>query len=166
MNESLVGKHLNHEVSFDEVRWATSRKTSYDSRLSFVRYPAKRLLSDETRLYRLVPLANTRSFEGPWWMPDSVFTELRNDANRSSTGGGRLLRNYVAQYLALPFGGNQLSAVEIALTEPVYAWVGPAAALFARPGGMEQVFLPHLAQRGAPSRSAHARIVRTYSLCF
>jgi hypothetical protein len=161
-----VETYLNQALGFDEVRWATMRKTSYDSRLSFQGAPQKKLLSIGTRLFRLVPLVNGMYFEAVWWMPESVFSELHDDANRSSHGGGRLFRNYVAQYMALPSGTTQLCVVEIALTKAAYAWVGRSAPLFDRPGGTEQVFLPNLSERGNPRNSLHARVVRTYWLKF
>ncbi len=161
-----MGTYLNQRVGFDEVRWATMRKTSYDSRASFQGAPQKKLLQPGSRLYRLVPLAVGRYFDSIWWMPASVFAELHDDANRSSHGGGRLFRNYVAAFMALPSVGNQLCVVEIELTNFVYAWVGLSAWIFNRPGGMEQVFLPNLAERGDPRISPHARLVNTYWLKF
>jgi hypothetical protein len=147
-----VGTYLNQTLGFDEVRWATTRSrrdstmrsTSYDSRASFQGTPRKELLPAGTVLYRLVPLLTGRYFDSVWWMPEATFSELHDDANRSSHGGGRLLRNYVAEFMALPSGSSQLCVVEITLTKPVYAWVGRSAPLFNRPGGMEQVFLPNL----------------------
>ena len=159
-------KCLNQDLGFDEVRWATTRRTSYDTRASFQGAPKKTLLPLKTKLYRLMPLANGQYFNGVWWMPEDVYTELRNDANQSAHGGGRLFRNYVAQYMALPSGGNQLCVVEIELTKNVYAWVGHSAPLFNRPGGMEQVYLPNLYDRGNPATSSHARLVGTYWLRF
>ena len=158
---------LNQGVGFDEVRWATMRKTSaYDSRASFLSAPEKRLLAPGTRLYRLVNVAAGIYFDSVWWIPEAVFSELRTDANRSSRGGGRLLRNYIAQYMALPSGSTQLCVVEIQLVNEVYAWLGRSAPLADRPGGLEQVFLPNLADRGNPRTSAHARVLRTYWLKF
>jgi hypothetical protein len=165
--------HLNQELGFDEVRWAilktrddTGRPISYDSRQSFHGPPRKQLLPSGTRLFRLVPLYTGQPFNGVWWMPKPVFEELHNDANRAAHGGGRLFRNYVAQAMALPSGSTQLGFVEIELTKPVYAWVGRTAALFGRPGGMDQIFLPNLAERGSPRASSHARLVNTYGLKF
>lgn len=158
--------YLNQALGFDEVRWATMRKTSYDSRVSFQGAPLKQLLPAGTRLHRLVALVTGDYFGGVWWMPEATFSELHDDANRSSHGGGRLFRNYVAEFMALPSGSTQLCVVEIALTKPVYAWVGRSAPLFNRPGGMEQVFLPNLAERGSPRTSTNARLVRTYWLNF
>jgi hypothetical protein len=161
-----MASYLNQTLGFDEVRWATMRQTSYDTRASFQGVPEKKLLPAGTRLYRLVPLVTDRFFDGVWWMPEGVFSELREDVNRSSHGSGRLLRNYVAQFMALPSSGNQLCVIEIELTKPVYAWIGRSAPLFNRPGGMEQVFLPNLAERGNPRTSTNARVVRTFWLKF
>jgi hypothetical protein len=157
---------LNQELAFDEVRWATMRKTSYDSLQSFQHAPVKTLLPVGTLLYRLVILVNSRPFDGVWWMPKVTFDEIRQDANAAKHGGGRLFRNYVAQYMALPSGDSQLSMDEIALLESVYAWVGQSAPLFGRPGGLKQVYLPRLADRGNPGHSAYARRLNTYWLKF
>ena len=170
----MTGEYLNQEFDFDEVRWATMRKlkdiagrpTSYDSRQSFHGAPKKLLLPAGTLLYRLVYLPTGQYFDGVWWMPKDVFDELHQDANRAGHGSGRLFRNYVAQYMALPSGDFQLSVVEIQLTKSVYAWVGKSAELFGRPGGLDQVFLPNLAERGAPLYSSYARLVHTYWLKF
>jgi hypothetical protein len=157
---------LNQSLGFDEVRWATLRKTSYDSRLSFQGSPQKTLLPGGTRLFRLVHMLTGACFDAVWWIPEPVFRELHDDANRSAHGGGRLFRNYVAEYLALPSGDTQLCVVEIQLTTAVYAWTGRSSPLFDRPGGMEQVYLPNLSDRGSPRTSAHAKLVRTYWLKF
>ena len=158
--------YLNQDLGFDEVRWATMRQTSYDSRVAFQGPPEKQLLPQGTRLYRLVNMVTGTYFDSVWWIPEAVFSELRDDANRSSHGGGRLFRNYVAQYMAMPSGSTQLCVVEIQLVNSVYAWVGRSSGLFDRPGGMEQVYLPNLSERGSPRISAHARLVRTYWLKF
>jgi hypothetical protein len=157
---------LNQDLGFDEVRWATLRKASYDSRQTFQQSPKKTLLPAGTQLFRLVRLVTGIYFDAVWWLPESVFRELHDDANRSAHGGGRLFRNYVAEYLALPSGDAQLRVVEIQLTTPVYAWTGRSAPLFARPGGMEQIYLPNLPDRGSPRTSSHATVVRTYWLKF
>lgn len=164
--EKTIGPYLNQTLGFDEVRWATLRKTSYDSRASFQGPPQKTLLCAGTHLYRLVPLANGQYFDSAWWMPEGTFLALHDDANRSSHGGGRLFRNYVAEFMALPSGSSQLCIVEIELTSPVYSWVGRSAPLFDRPGGMDQVFLPNLPERGNPRVSMSAKVVRTYWLKF
>lgn len=161
-----MGRYLNQELGFDEVRWATMRRTSYDSRMSFQGTPQKKLLRPGTHLYRLVPLTTGVYFDSVWWMPEAVFSRLHDDANRGSHGSGRLLRNYIGQFMALPASSTQLCVVEIELTNPVYAWTGRSAPLFNRPGGVEQVFLPNLAERGNPRTSADARLVRTYWLKF
>lgn len=158
--------YLNQGLGFDEVRWATMRKTSYDSAASFHGPPKRELLPKGTRLYRLVNMLTGRYFDQVWWMPESVFLELREDANRASHGGGRLLRNYIAQSMSLPAGTSQLCVVMIELTNAVYAWVGPSAPLFNRPGGVEQIYLPNLYERGDPKYSDHARVVHTYWLRF
>ena len=159
--------YLNQDLGFDEVRWTPSRKTShYDSLESFGSAPVKTLLPPGTNLFRLVHMATGLYFDAVWWMPEDVFRELHDDADRSSHGGGRLFRNYVAESMALRSGGTQLSVVEIRLTAPVYGWVGRSAALFGRPGGMEQIYLPNLAERGNPRVSNYAQLARTYWLKF
>jgi hypothetical protein len=161
-----VPQYLNQNLDFDEVRWATMRKTSYDSRRSFQGAPEKVLLPVGTRLYRLVPIVTGKYLDEVGWMPSDVFEELHNDANKAGHGGGRLFRNYVAQYMALPSGDFQLCVVEIELVQPVYAWGGLSSPLFERPGGMQQIYLPYLADRGEPRQSSNARLVHTYWLQF
>jgi hypothetical protein len=161
-----MASYLNQDLGFDEVRWATMRKTSYDSGASFRGMPRKALLPHGTRLYRLLRMATGMYFTDVWWMPANVYKALHDDAVRSRHGGGKLFRNYVVQYMALPSADCQLCVVEIELTESVYAWVGQSSALFERPGGMEQVFLPNLAERGSPRTSGYARVLATYWLRF
>jgi hypothetical protein len=81
--------YLNQELGFDEVRWATMRKTSYDSRVSFQGSPSKVLLPAGTRLYRLVSMVNGGHFDSVWWIPEAVFWELHEDTNGSAHGGGQ-----------------------------------------------------------------------------
>jgi hypothetical protein len=161
-----LAKYLNQGIGFDEVRWATTRKTSYDARISFLGTPKKELLFSGTRLYRLLHLPNGRYFDGVWWMPKDVFNEIHHEANQATHGSGPLFRNYVAQYLALPSGSFQLCVVEIELVQHVYAWTGSSAPLFGRPGGVQQVFLPNLAERGDARTSSYARILTTFWLKF
>jgi len=163
-----VSKPLNQELGFDEVRWAPARKTSkYDARDSFENGLAiKTLLYPGTRLYRLIHMPNGRYFEDLWWMPKPAFDRLLADAEAASHGGGRLFRNYVVQFVALPRGDFQLAVVEIELTKGAYGWVGAAAAFDVRPGGMQQIFLPNLAERGNPRVSRYARVVHTWWLRF
>lgn len=158
-------QYLNQKLGFDEVRWATFRKTSYDSRASFLGIPRKELFLPGTLLYRLLTLPTGKYFDGVWWIPKGVFDQLHHDANQSNHGSGPQFRNYVAQYLALP-GTAQLCVVEIELTRRVYGWMGVSSPLFSRPGGMRQVFLPNLAERGDSRTSVHARVLRTYWLRF
>src|SRR5688572_5007066 len=108
------------------------------------------------------PILNLDSL---WWIPEPVFRESHDDANRSTHGGERLFRNYVAAYMALPSADTQLCIGEIQLTNSVYGWTGRSSPLFARPG-MEQVYLPNLVEPGSPRTSAHARLIRTYWLRF
>jgi hypothetical protein len=84
---------LNQDLGFDEFRWATMRKTSYDSRMSFRGSPQKTLLPAGTRLFRLVHMVTGTYFDAVWWISEPVFRELHDDANRSRHGGGRLFRN-------------------------------------------------------------------------
>ncbi|MBM3759996.1 MAG: hypothetical protein FJW36_07080 [Acidobacteria bacterium] len=150
---------LNQDLGSDEVRYPKGAKGNYDALQSFRGKPAKTLLPAGMKLYRLIAMATGQYLDELWWIPEAVFEELRRDVNQSRHGGGRLLRNYVAESLALPSGSYQLSVVEISLTQSVYAWVGKSAPLFERPGGMEQVYLPNLTEM-------YARVVRTDWLKF
>ena len=159
-------QYLNQEFGFDEVRWATTRKASYDSRLSFVGAAKKVLLPIGTSLFRLVYLVNGQYFDQVWWMPGDEFDRLKKRANQSDGPAGAQLRESIAEHFALPSGGSQLCVVGIQLTRPVYAWEGRSSPLFERPGGMTQIFLPNLAERGNPRDSSHARVVHTFWLKF
>ena len=99
--------YLNQGLGFDEVRWAIMRKHpgGYDAFHSFQGAPTKILLPMGTVLFRLLYMATGTDFSGACWMPKEVFDELHRDANAAGHGGGKLFRNYVAQYLALPSGG-------------------------------------------------------------
>jgi hypothetical protein len=57
---------LNQDLGFDEVRWATMKKTSYDSLRSFQGSPTKTRLFKGTALFRLVGLVGPRPFDGTW----------------------------------------------------------------------------------------------------
>ncbi len=171
-----MATYLNQQFSFEELRWASIKppkahlakksNRTYDAQGSFQGIPVKSLLPLETLLYRLVNLVDGNYYASPWWMPRDTFAELLDDASKSATASGRLFRNYAAQYLSLPSGDNQLSIVEIELTSNVYAWIGNTSPLFHRPGGMAQVFLPNLANRGNPRISSHARVSNTFWLKF
>ncbi len=156
---------LNANLEFDEVRWRTTRKASYDSQLSFVGGGRKTLLPAGTKLFRLVPLPNGDYFHGQWWMPEKTFNQLKNQTNRASHGGGRLLRNQIVQGLALP-SANQLCVIEIELVANVFGWSGIASGLFDKHGGLEQIFLPNLPRSGDPTFSDHAKISGTFWLKF
>lgn len=159
-------RFLNQEFGFDEVRWATARKTSYDSRQSFSGAATKVLLPTGTTLFRLVHLVNGQYFDQVWWMPGAEFDRLRGRANQLAGPAGAQLRESIAEHFALPHGGTQLCVVEIQLTMPVFAWEGKSSPLFERPGGMTQIYLPNLADRGDPRTSSHAKVVHTFWLRF
>lgn len=158
--------YLNHDLGLDEVRWLTTRKASYDSLPSFSKKPEKILLQPGTKLYRLEYLPTGKYFGEVWWMPEKTFNKLEADVNMAEHGGGRLLRNYIADGLSLPKANDQRSVIKIELVQPVYAWSGKASSLFNRHGGSEQIYLPHLLASGDPRWSDHARVVTTYWLRF
>lgn len=141
------------------------RKTSYDSRLSFIGGGCKTLLIAGTKLFRLVPLPNGDYFHGQWWMPEKTFNQLKYQANQSSHGGGPLLRSYVVQGLSLP-SADQLCVIEIELVASAYAWSGIASGLFDQQGGLEQIFLPNLGRSGSPAFSDYAKVSKTFWLKF
>lgn len=161
-----MGRYLNSDMTFEEVRWRISRQFSPDFLPSFDGSPVKRLIKEGTVLCRLIWIPNETVLEGVWWMPKKLFDQLRNDNNNSVHGSGRQLRNYIAQALSLPSGNYQLSIAEIELMQPVYGWEGMAAPLFKRPGGSSQIYIPNLSEPGNPGHSLHARILRTYWLRF
>ncbi len=162
--------YLNQEMQFDEVRWATYRKASYDARLSFTGEPRKVLLPARTRLCRLVPLFGGNPFESPWWMPKETFESMIGVNQRAAHGSGAQLRNLLVEGLALP-SNNQLSVVVIELDTPVFAWQGLASRLKLRegkdrPGGLMQIYLPRLGERGQPGWSPYAHLLETYWIKF
>ena len=161
-----MSQYLNHELGFDEVRWATMRKTSYDVKKSFEKVPEKIVLHEGTLLYRLIQFPTGKYFDAVWWMPKVVFDRIRNDTNRNPKGDGQVFREIAGRLLALPSASTQLGAVEIELVRPVYVWSGGAFGLFDNDGGVPQIYLPHLALPGDPQFSLHARVVRTYWLRF
>jgi len=161
-----MGRYVNHDMGFDEVRWRISRDFSPDFLPSFDGKPVKRLVKEGTSLVRMIWIPTETVLEGAWWMPKKEFDRLRNENNNAQHGSGRQLRNYIAQAFSLPSGDYQLSIAEIELVQPVYAWEGMAAPLFGRPGGSNQLYLPNLSEPGNPGHSRHARILRTYWLRF
>ncbi len=162
--------YLNQDLQFDEVRWSTDGKSSYDARLSFAGEPRKVLLPAGRQLYRLVPLFGGNPFESPWWMPEETFESMIGVNQRAAHGGGAQLRNLIVEGLSLP-SNNQLSVVVVKLDKPVFAWQGLASQLRVRdgkerPGGLAQIYLPRLGERGEPGWSPYAHLVRTYWLKF
>ncbi len=167
---------LNQELGFDQVRWAIAHsaheRTSYDTKKSFLGIPVKQRLEPPAKLFRLDYIAAGRQFLEVWWMREPVFQSLVAQAHRDpamfrqNAEAGHALPPVTSKPLKNPKGPievfDRLSATEIQLTQPVYAWVGIASKLFDKPGGLEQVFLPNLHERGNPGFSDHARIVRTY----
>ncbi|MGD9587739.1 MAG: hypothetical protein AB7Q37_08395 [Pyrinomonadaceae bacterium] len=161
-----MGRYLNSDMGFEEVRWRISRDISPDFLPSFDGTPVKCLLKDGTSLVRLIWVPTETVLEGVWWMPRKVFDQLRNENNQAEHGSGRQLRTYIGQALSLPSANYQLSVAEIELVQPVYGWEGLAAPLFGRPGGSKQFYIPNLSEPGNPRHSLHARVLRTYWLRF
>lgn len=162
---------LNQEFGFDEVRWAVSRRTSYDVGSGFTGTPRKSRLEAGAKLYRLDLLADGKHFLQVWWTPEEVYRKLLRQGEKTSEA----FRQRAEAALALPkprtrpLQGtpetlDRLTVTEIELTQPVYAWTGMTRPLFGQPGGVGQVYLPNLCLSENPRFSAHARLVRTYLL--
>src|SRR5258708_39862325 len=78
---------LNQDVDFRQLRWAVSRvqaadgrAVSYDKGLSFGGSPLKIRLDRGARLFRLDYLATNEWAVKPWWMQETVFRKLVDDA--------------------------------------------------------------------------------------
>ena len=138
------------------------RPISYDVELSFIDYPKKTLLNAGTALFRLDFPVTFALFMNVWWMRKAVLETILHSADPDSAA----LRREWQHATALPKAakGTRTKIVEIALTEPVYAWVGKAAPLFHKRGGAEQIYLPNLAKGAGPNRSDFAQQRHTYTL--
>lgn len=157
---------LNERVSFESVRWAINQSCGYDCKLTFSTPPNPSRFPEGTSLFRFVPIPTGRYFGDVWWITKDIFDMLRNGKHAYGNGGGGALQYYAAQGLAIPRGSSLLSVVEIQLVRPVFAWRGIAAAMNGEYGGLEQIFLPNLAERGNTRYSPHAKLVQTYWLQF
>lgn len=86
---------------------------------------------------------------GPWWTEWSSTAKMLNDWKTSKSTPRDILRGRLAVTKA--FSSHMDGMVQVALTQPVYAWKGPARyqtdkrAKVTYLGGGEQLFLPNLA---------------------
>ncbi len=166
---------LNQEYEWSNVRYQVNRKVSYDVDLSFNASPEKELLSSGSVLYRLDFPIVFGIFAKVWWMKEAVFLRMFHRVAPTSSALRQEWQNTLA--LKKPekgdkgeFGGRTGEAAQrtevlvIVTTAPVFAWVGLASPLFNKSGKEEQVYLPNLAHGTGPTRSDHARLLRTYTL--
>jgi hypothetical protein len=157
---------LNEEYSFDNVRYAitanSAYKRGYDVGASFVGRPAKTRLEPGTVLIRLDFEALQGLFLSPWWLRGEVLEALKQGA----LDDAQSLRRDWQHQTAMPKAkkGFRTQVIEIEITSPVYAWVGPASALFHKPGGAEQIYLPNLAKGYGLNGSHFANLRHTYTL--
>jgi hypothetical protein len=153
---------LNEEYSFHDVRYQINSRLSYDVELSFGGIPDKVLLDTGTVLARLDFPVVFGLFSRVWWMREPALQAIVNSAD---PGAAELRRAWQHQQ-AMPKAskGTRTQIIEIALTAPVYAWIGIASPLFHKQGGAEQVYLPNLAKGAGPDRSNFARLLRTSTL--
>jgi hypothetical protein len=158
----IVTMLLNEEYSFHDVRYAISRRISYDTETAFVGLPQKVRLDSGTLLSRLDFPVVLDLFMKVWWMKSAALQAILQGAG---PGAADLRREWQHQQ-AMPKAakGVRTQIIEITLIQPVYAWIGQASPLFHKPGGAEQVYLPNLGRRAGPNRSDFARLNRTYTL--
>jgi hypothetical protein len=156
---------LNEEYSFNDVRYAITAnpayKSGYDVAGAFVGRPEKRKLEPPTVLVRL-DFEAVPPFLSAWWMRGEALPALKLAAGSDAQS----LRREWQHQTAMPKArkGFRTQIVEIEITSPVYAWVGEASALFHKPGGGEQIYLPNLARGYGPHGSYFARLLRTSTL--
>lgn len=154
---------LNEDLSFKDVRYLINSKVaSYDPALSFSGYPDKVLLNPGEVLVRLDFPIVFGVFLRVWWMKNAVLEGIIRGADPGSTA----LRRAWQQQQAMPKPGKgaRTQILEIAITQPAYAWIGAASPLFHKAGGAEQVYLPNLARGTGPDHSDYARLQHTYTL--
>jgi hypothetical protein len=168
---------LNEELTFSDVRYLVSSKSGFskhrekftqvspDFGKSFDGFPDKVKLDAGVILARLdfEVLAGIRGFfNSAWWLKEAAMRELL-DANSQDFA---MLRREWQHRSALPKAskGIRTQIVEIQLTAPAYAWVGQASAMFDKPGGIEQVYLPNLARGTSGQRSNFACLHHTYTI--
>ena len=157
---------LNESLSFSDVRYLISSKTSsdnrmisYDVELSFVGFPEKMLLPPGTVLVRLDFPVVFGLFMRVWWMTPQALTSILRGTDLTADSMRREWQHQ--QAMPKPEKGVRTQIVEIVITAPVYAWGGKACPRFNKAGGADQVYLPNLAQGAGPERSDHARLLNT-----
>jgi hypothetical protein len=152
---------LNEEYSISDVRYAITRQRNYDTMVSFVGRPNKVQLVRGERLCRLDFPVVSGLFTKTWWMQSGDVQQMLAGTAPSSN-----LRQEWQNRQAMPkaYVGVRTQIFEIEITAPVFAWIGRTSALFNRPGGATQIFLPNLAHGAGPDQSHFARLRRTYLL--
>ncbi|MCX6628375.1 MAG: hypothetical protein NTW28_12185 [Candidatus Solibacter sp.] len=166
---------LNQEYEWDNVRYQINRRISYDVDLSFDGRPAKEQLPSGTLLYRLDFPIVFGVFMKVWWMKETAFHRIFDQAGLTASDLRQEWQNRLALKKPAKGGIGELGGrtgeaaartqvLVVVTTQPVFAWVGIATPLFHKAGGEEQVYLPNLAHGSGPNRSEYARLLRTYTL--
>ena len=152
---------LNEAESFQDVRYLINLGSD-DFQLSFVGLPRKTLLPAGTALIRLDFPIVFGVFMKVWWVEPDVWRRIV----QASDGSAASVRTECQRRLALPEASKNLrtQVFEIELTSAAFGWKGKTSALFGKPGGEEQVYLPNLSKGSGPYRSDFARLHYTYTL--
>src|SRR5216684_3363970 len=115
---------LNQDVDFRQVRWAVSRVKAADGRA--ISYDKGMSFAGTPLMFRLDYLATNEWAVKPWWIQETVFRKLVDDAQNDPES----FRKKAEQGLALEEKAyKRLAVIEIELTQPVYGWVGVASAV-------------------------------------
>jgi hypothetical protein len=159
-------KILNDDVDFSRV--------DQHVKDAFLGPPTKSIFKTDATLYRFTSLKDVPShdgttggsplFESPWWVPEETFRTIMFRTNRTKQRLTVVARAGLAvQY---DFNPHMDWILIIRLKDPVYGWMGDAAAQPERAhdrkvwllGGLPQVWVPGLAGGGNGTVSPHAFI--------
>ncbi|MBL8175999.1 MAG: hypothetical protein JNK48_15080 [Bryobacterales bacterium] len=164
---------LNADLSDDQVllRPRFLGKGPSQVAAAFHGKPLKTKLVADTLLFRFSTLPDDYVFRGAWWLSHEVFLWLLEQAN----GDRKALIKLARMHLAVKFGwsSGMRHIYVIQLTQPVFAWVGPARAQqetaahlkdIRWPGQAQQIYLPNLMSSDHHFSSDHARLVETYKV--
>lgn len=165
--------YLNEDLS-DEQILITPRYTRVAPSTvaaAFHGKPEKRRINPPQLLFRISTLPDDRVFHGVWWFSHDIFQWLMQESGGDRKAFVKLARIHLAVKLGWSSGMRHIYVIQ--LTQPVYAWVGPARAQQETtahlkhvkwPGGAEQIYLPNLASKEYRLASDHARLIETYAV--
>ncbi|MCC6393461.1 MAG: hypothetical protein IT167_22870 [Bryobacterales bacterium] len=161
LNEDLKDEQLFRRLLFQNGLSSMAK--------AFHGKPRKTLLDPGRRLFRMATLLDCYPFRGVWWMSEAVYAALLTEAGGDRAKFLKIARDHLAVKMTWSPGMRHI--IEIRLTQPVYAWVGPAREQkesIARMkhvvwnGGAEQIFLPNLSDAEYLMASRWATLESTY----